>query len=214
MKTQNKLDSAAEHRRRLLEGMAQTVARKGFADATIADIVTLAKVSRRTFYEHFSTREECLIALYDSASASAFGVLTSAIDPRQDWREQLDTALQRYLGVLATSPALLKTLFIAVFALGEAGLAARRRSNDRLVQFIIQTVATPATDRRSHPPVLGDLPDRELVTALVGGINELILQAIENGREDRLTDLVPAAVQLLLRGLAKSDLGSMQATGV
>ena len=182
--------------------------------STIADIVTLAKVSRRTFYEHFSTREECLIALYDSASASAFGVLTSAIDPRQDWREQLDTALQRYLGVLATSPALLKTLFIAVFALGEAGLAARRRSNDRLVQFIIQTVATSATGRRSHPPVLGDLPDRDHVTALVGGINELILQAIENGREDRLTDLVPAAVQLLLRGLAKSDLGSMQATGV
>jgi len=38
-----------EHRHRLLEGMAHAVAAKGYADTTIADIVSEASVWRRTF---------------------------------------------------------------------------------------------------------------------------------------------------------------------
>ncbi len=49
-----------EHRSRLLEGMAVAVAQKGYAAVTIADIVREASVSRRTFYEHFGSKAECL----------------------------------------------------------------------------------------------------------------------------------------------------------
>jgi len=52
-----------EHRSRVLEGMAHAVSRKGYAETTIADIVGEASVSRRTFYEHFESKAECLIAL-------------------------------------------------------------------------------------------------------------------------------------------------------
>ncbi len=186
-------DATALHRRRLLEAMAQCVAHKGFADTTIADIVTAAHVSRRTFYEHFRSREACLIALYEAASAHALRELSAAIDPARDWRAQIDEALRRYLAVLAAQPALLRTLFVAVFVLGDEGLAARRRVNDHLVQFIIDTA-------RSGAPAGGaTTPSREMATALVGGINELILQAIEDRRVDRLADLVPAAAQLVMR---------------
>jgi AcrR family transcriptional regulator len=173
--------------------MAQCVGRKGFADTTIADVVTAARVSRRTFYEHFESREACLIALYEAASAHALRELSAAIDPARDWRVQINEALRRYLAVLAEQPTLLRTLFVAVFVLGDAGLAARRRANDRLVQFIIDTA-------RSGAPTWGSAaPSREMATALVGGINELILQAIEDQRVDRLTDLVPAAAELVVR---------------
>ena len=59
------------HYSRLLEGMAHAVAAKGYAETTIADIVAEASVSRRTFYEHFTTKAECLIALYEAASHNA-----------------------------------------------------------------------------------------------------------------------------------------------
>ena len=75
-----------QHRRRLLEGMAHAVAAKGYADTTIADIVREASVSRRTFYEHFSTTQECLVALYEAASHNALKVLRDDIDPAQEWR--------------------------------------------------------------------------------------------------------------------------------
>jgi AcrR family transcriptional regulator len=61
--------------------MAHAVAAKGYAETTIADIVREAGVSRRTFYEHFSTKAECLVALYDAASRNALKVLREAIDP-------------------------------------------------------------------------------------------------------------------------------------
>ena len=59
---------ANDHPSRLLQGLAQSVAAKGYADTTIADIVREAGVSRRTFYEHFDGKPAALIALYESAA--------------------------------------------------------------------------------------------------------------------------------------------------
>src|SRR5687768_7180530 len=110
-----------EHRHRLLEGMAHAVAAKGYADTTIADIVREASVSRRTFYEHFSTKAECLIALYQAASYNALKVLRGAIDPAREWPGQVERALAAYLGSMAQNPILMRTLFVEILGLGPAG---------------------------------------------------------------------------------------------
>ncbi len=172
---------AAEHRRRLLDAMAVVVARKGYADATIADLAAEARVSRRTFYEHFQTKAQCLIALYEAASGQALRVLKEALDPARDWHAQLADALRAYLGTLASNPVLLSTLFIAILGLGPEGLAARRRANEEIAGFVVRVAG------RSQP-----LP-MPLAMAIVGGINELILAAIERGEAARLTELTPSA---------------------
>ena len=59
------------HRLRLLEGFAAAVSERGYAATTIAHIVEHARVSKRTFYEHFADKEECFLALYAEAAASA-----------------------------------------------------------------------------------------------------------------------------------------------
>jgi AcrR family transcriptional regulator len=185
---------AFSHRDRLLAAMAQAVAAKGLAGTTVADVVTLARVSRRTFYEHFATREECFVALYEAISAQAFRVLAGAIEPERDWRPQIGEALQRYLALLASQPALLKTMFVAVLELGDAGLAARRRVHQALADYIVSVY------RASAGPQVEPL-EPALVTALVGGIHELILQALEDGRAGDLTALVPSAARLINRVL-------------
>src|SRR5215207_2395287 len=101
-----------EHRHRLLEGMAHAVAEKGYAETTIADIVREASVSRRTFYEHFTGKAECLIALYETASHNALKVLRDAIDPSHGWEEQVERAIGAYLQCMASNPVLLRTLFV------------------------------------------------------------------------------------------------------
>ena len=65
------LETANPYRSRLIEGMAHSVAAKGYADTTVADIVREAGVSKRSFYECFASKNECLIALYVSASHGA-----------------------------------------------------------------------------------------------------------------------------------------------
>lgn len=177
------------HRARLLEGMAHAVASKGYAETTIADIVREASVSRRTFYEHFATKADCLIALYETASQNALNVLRNAIDPSRDWHDQVEQAMRAYLGCLAQNPVLIRTLFIEILGLGPAGLAARRRSHDRIVSFMLEVVNG---QQRDHPPLSADM-----ALAVVGGIHELVLRAIERDRIAMLAELVGPAVQLV-----------------
>ena len=182
---------AADHRRRLLDAMSHTVARKGYADTTIADLAAEARVSRRTFYEHFDDKAQCLIALYEAASAQALQVLRAAIDPKHDWHDQVEAALAAYLATLACNPKLLRTLFIEILGLGPAGLAARRRANAQIAQFIVDIVDSPsAKPPRSQP--LG----QQLALGIVGAINELVLQAIEEDRVESLAGLTATAARL------------------
>src|SRR4051794_15437587 len=174
----------SEHRSRLLEGMAHAVADRGYGDTTIADIVREASVSRRTFYEHFTTKAECLVALYEAASRNALKVLRDAIDPRHDWDQQVERALRAYLDCMASNPVLMRTLFIEILHLGAEGLVARRRVNQEIADYMLAVVGR-------------DKVTPELAMAVVGGIHELVLQAIEEGRVERLADLTPAASALV-----------------
>ena len=175
-----------DHRRRLLDAMSHVVARKGYGDATIADLAAEARVSRRTFYEHFDTKAECLIALYEVASEQALGVLRAAIDPSRDWHTQVEQAMGAYFATLACNPVLLRTLFIAILGLGAEGLAARRRANQRLADFILEVVNGPSSKPLPAAYAMG----------IVGAINELVLQAIEQDRVRDLAELTETASQL------------------
>lgn len=180
-----------EHRRRLLEGMAHAVAAKGYGDTTIADIVREASVSRRTFYEHFTTKAECLLALYEVASRNALKVLRESIDPAQDWHMQIDRALTAYFGCMAENPVLMRTLFVEILGLGPEGLETRRRVNKEIAEFILQVVNGQG-GRKGDKSLSPDM-----AMAIVGGINELILQSIEQDRVAQLTELVAPGSRLV-----------------
>jgi len=187
-------EAGSEHFRRLLDGMARTVGQKGYAAATIADIVAAAAVSRRTFYEHFQTKAECLIALYELASLQGLQVLSAELNPTLPWHEQVERALAAYLGWMAHNPVLMRTLFIEILGLGPEGLAARRRVHAQMADFILSTVNGP---RRKAPAL-----SRELSMAVVGGIHELVLERIEAGEEATLARLAPVAADLVRRVMA------------
>lgn len=189
----------AEHRSRLLEGMARAIAGKGYAGTTIADIVREASVSRRTFYEHFEDKAQGFIALYEAASGHAFSVLRTAIDPQAAWQAQVEQVLGAYLKALSGNPVLLRTLFIEILGLGAPGLSARRRANQQLADLMLEVVNRPPGGARRGAPL-----QPTMAMAVVGGIHEMVLQSIEQGRAGALQELVaPAAA--LLRAAAAAD---------
>ena len=193
------MEAARAYRSRLLEGMAHSVALKGYADTTVADIVREAGVSKRTFYECFATKKDCLIALYVAASHGAFKVLKAAIDPARDWKTQVEHAMDAYLGCLASNPALLRTLFIDILGLGPEGLQVRRQMNQEMADFVAQVVNAGHT----HTPQ-DDALTATLAMAVIGGINELVLQAIENDRTADLQSLTGPCSALVRAVLAVS----------
>ncbi|MBU0590386.1 MAG: TetR/AcrR family transcriptional regulator [Gammaproteobacteria bacterium] len=181
------------HRQRLFEGMALSLAHKNYAETTIADIVREAGVSRRTFYEHFDSQAECLIALYEAASHNALKVLRAAIDPGHAWQVQVERAMAAYLDCLASNPLLMRTLYVEILALGASGLAARRRVNDEVVDFMLTVI-----NAKPQRPVLS----RDMALAVVGGVNELVLLAIE---QDTVQDLprIAATVSRLVQAVTR-----------
>ncbi|MBK0393554.1 TetR/AcrR family transcriptional regulator [Ramlibacter algicola] len=180
--------AATEHRHRLLQGMAQAVAKRGYAATTIADIVREAAVSRRTFYEHFGGKAECLVALYEAASHNALQVLRAALGPAQPWDAQVEQALAAYFDCLASNPLLLRTLYVEILGLGPEGLASRRRVNDEIASFMLDVV----NGRGKRKPLTP-----QMALAVVGGINELVLDSLERDRLGQLAELVAPAAQLV-----------------
>lgn len=192
----------AEHRSRLLEGMARAIADKGYAGTTIADIVREASVSRRTFYEHFEDKAQGFIALYEAASGRAFSVLRAAIDPQAAWQAQAEQVLGAYLDALSANPVLLRTLFIEILGLGAPGLAARRRANQQLADLMLEVVNRPPGGARRGAPL-----QPTMAMAVVGGIHEMVLQSIEQGHAGALQELVAPAAALLRAAAAAYPAG-------
>lgn len=185
---------AAEHRVRLLQAMAQVATVKGVANATIADIVREAGVSKRTFYEHFESKEACFLALYRTASGSALRTLREAVRTDRPWQTQVERALFAYLAHLAGGTGFIRTLFVEIHHLGPAGLAVRREVVQALADFMVQTVNS---GRQPGDAANGGTLSPAMALAAVGGINELILEALERGEADHLTELTPNASDLV-----------------
>ena len=60
----------AEHQReRLFKAMVECVDEHGYVATTISELVARASISRRSFYEQFRNKDECLLATYDTVVA-------------------------------------------------------------------------------------------------------------------------------------------------
>lgn len=194
---------AGEHRNRLLQAMAAMAASKGLAATTIADIVREAGVSKRTFYEHFSSKEACFLSLYRQLAAAALRTLRDALSGEKPWQSQIEMALHAYFTHLSSGPGLMKALFVEVHHLGPEGMAVRREVMRNFANFMLEVV------NGSHPPeTAGKEPlvlTPTMAMAAVGGINELVIEMIEQGRAESVNALTPAAAEMV-RVLAHADI--------
>jgi AcrR family transcriptional regulator len=192
-------DPALDYRQRLLNGLAEALAVKPYAELTIADIVAQARVSKRTFYEQFASKDACLLTLGERLSEQTLALIAANYKVDDDWVTQLRDVTHTYLSSLASQPALVRALYIDLLSIGSEGLALRRRIGQRFADFLIMQVELFRVREPAKQPL-----SAELATAVVGGINELILQAIEQGRAGELSALTPtvtAFVQAVLKSL-------------
>ena len=192
------VDSIAP-RQRLIDALGDVLADKPLADVTVADIVARAHVSKRTFYEQFDTKEACALALCERFSQNLVGQIAASYDHGADWVEQLARVTHAYLATLQARPALLRAFFIDLHGLGPQGLKVRRQVQQTFAEFLRLQVDIARLKEPHKRPL-----DAPLATAVVGGITELILQALEDGRGHELTTLAPTItgfVQAVLESL-------------
>ncbi len=110
---------------RLLVGAVGAIDELGYAQATVAHITERACVSRRTFYELFSNREECLAAVFEDVVARVGRELTACTLEELSWRERVRTGLSAILSFFDREPALAR--LCVIHALGAGPRVLERR---------------------------------------------------------------------------------------
>jgi hypothetical protein len=108
------------------------------------------------------------------------------------WPETVRAATRAYLATLQARPALTRTLLVEVNGAGPRALALRRAVLERFAGLLCELVEA----RRREQPELRALSPT-MATALVGGINELVLATVEEGGADRLDQLEATIVELV-----------------
>ncbi len=185
-------EGADRYRARLIGGLAVALSEQELGATTVADIVGHAHVSKRTFYEHFTDKRECFAALAMSVTDQMLGVIELAIEREETWEGKARAATRTYMEIAASSPNLTRSLVLEVQAGGPEALRVRRRAYQLHAETFVRLSTQAAAERPDVRPM-----SPALATAVVAGINELMLEAVEDGRAERMTEVVDTAVELI-----------------
>ena len=194
---------AASQRGRLLEAVGRAVAAKGFAAATIDDIVRGAGVSKKTFYEHFQDKEGCFLAAYEQASAELFAHMVEARAGEVGWLARTRAGIRAYLRWLAAEPALARVFLIEVAAAGPR--AAERREHIR--DGYAELTRALHEEARAEIPSLPELP-REIFQAVVAAVDDIVVRRIREGGAEQLPELEPTLLYLEVALLAGPEVAA------
>lgn len=201
---------AAQHRKRILGGLAASIAVKGYAGTTIADIAAAAGVSKATVYEHFQDKHDAFLALYSEASDNVVAVISRHIaDPAfgtGDWQAELRRIASGYLTVMAAGGPLTRCLLTEVASISDA----TRELYREVVGRYVAVLRTGAERIAEHDAAVAVPSDRVLL-GLSGGVAQLMLAALDGDGPTALPAVGDAMSDLLTVGLLGA--GALQARG-
>ena len=171
--------------------MALALFEKSYASVSVADVVRLARVSKRTFYEHFSSSEACYLATYEALSGTLLDRVEQTARSVPDVQERLREAVKTYLSSLQEVPALARTFFLEIQLAGPETLLARPQVAHRFADMLRSIVRR---GQEEGAPIRSLSED--MAVAIVGAINELMMVCIEQERVHELTSLQGTVVEL------------------
>jgi AcrR family transcriptional regulator len=161
--------------------MATSIREKGYRDTTVADVVRLARTSRRNFYEHFDDRDGCFLALFDATNQTMLEEIAAAVDPATTLDEQVDSALAAYVTNVTSQPSLYWSFVRELPALGDAGAVRGQRTLERFAEMLVGLVDA---GRAAQPGLVLAL-DMDTAIIIVGGLRELLVISLQQGRDMR-----------------------------
>ncbi|HJT91883.1 MAG TPA: TetR/AcrR family transcriptional regulator [Mycobacterium sp.] len=182
-----RVSDQAAFRQRLLDALEESIAEDDYPGTTVADIVRRARTSRRTFYEHFDSRESCFVALLADANAEQVRQISAAVDPGAPWRSQVRQAIEAWISSGESRSSLMLSWIRDVPSLGDA---ARRLQRDAMENFIAMVQALGGTEE-FRTAGIGPV-SRQRIIMLLGGLRELTAITVEEG--GRMSDITEEAV--------------------
>lgn len=174
----------AIQRERLIAAMLDAAATRGYRETNVQDVIERAGVSRPTFYEHFTNKDDCFLAAFDAGARRLRSRVANAAGKGEDWRGRVRLALAAVLAFAGVEPQTARTLIVEARA---ANGEAPQRRIELLDGF---AACLDATAREQLP----NLPDRSPLTAagVIGGIEAVLYARLCRGEPEPFEDLLPS----------------------
>ncbi|MGX1777470.1 TetR/AcrR family transcriptional regulator [Nocardia brasiliensis] len=183
-------DVVSSQRGRIHLGLFEALHAKGYAATTITDIADRSGVSRRTFYQQFTGKEDCYLAAFDAVLPVVISAIDDGIERSTgDWRARIEASLQAFIEVLVAEPAAAWSLLVE--SLGAGPLISARRAQ-MLAAFAGRARGAYHLAQQDDP-ALPELPP-EMFDLLVGGYDDRVRHCMTTRSISELPSVTPLLV--------------------
>ena len=176
-------------RDRITAGIIAAVAERGYEGAKVTDITAAAGLSRRAFYTHFKSKEECFFATFDLIADHLRRVAAEATDPDDEWPDKVGARIGAVLEVFSANPDLARYVLIAPPRAGDEIAARYRQAMDEVLAELIEGM--PSIYRKRQP-------SKATEHAMIGGAAALVVRKVEAGEGADLRQLRSHLLEMML----------------
>ena len=199
---------ASSQRERVLAAMRELVAGRGYQAVAVTEVIRHAGVSRKTFYELWSGKEECFAAVYEREMERLLAPTLQAFEGDEPWADRLRTALGVLLGALAADADAARICFVEVLTAGPLALERRGVALAALDPLVVPPEVLGSGRRRSEagaPATPGAARSRALTAGSVGYLAEVLHREVAAGRGADLPTLRAELMRTLTRPFADAQ---------
>jgi AcrR family transcriptional regulator len=172
----------ANQRERILSAVGDVASVAGYSDMTVEGVIVTAGVSRRTFYEHFTGKDEAFLAAFDAVLEQLFATVTEAYEREEPGAARLCAGLSAFLDFLAREPAFARMCIVEALAAGPEAVSRRNAAMATLARIIDESA------RDLDAPLQ---PSKLTAETIVGGLYEVIFARVVRGDIRELPELLP-----------------------
>jgi AcrR family transcriptional regulator len=175
----------ASPRGRMLDAMTATVAERGYAATSIAEVIKRAHASRSTFYEQFADKEDCYLAAYQLASNYVATQIAAAVQSGPTTlADRLAQIYETFLDELARIPLAARAFLVEIRAAGAPSQQHRRAVNNQFAELLL---------------VPGGDDDPLMRIAAIAATEEIVVREITDNGAEHLPRLAAPLTHLAMR---------------
>jgi AcrR family transcriptional regulator len=181
----------AVQRERLIVAMLNATAELGYLETNVQDVIDRAGVSRPTFYEHFSNKEDCFLAAFDVSATRLRKKLEAAARKGGDvWRDRVRLCLETLLRFVVREPDTARTLIVEARAASAAAVRRRVELLDEFAHCLHDQAEELLPSKGSHTVVTA--------SGIVGGVESLLYFRLCKQELGELESLLPSLMYFVV----------------
>ncbi len=171
--------------------MLNAAAELGYLGTNVQDVIDRAGISRPTFYEHFSNKEDCFLAAFDtSAERLRKRVEAAALGGGDTWRERVRLSLESLLRFASREPDTARTIVVEARSASAAAIKRRVELMDDFARCLQSGAEELIPDSGFQSPTTA--------SGIVGGVESILYSRLCKQEYDQLESLLPSLMYFVV----------------